>query len=180
MFPPVRPAIRRAFFASAVAWFIAPLLRAHDPYETWTSATLRPAELTIELTMNQATALRLIDPTAKIRGLTLENLDTHRPALEREAAAFFIVTAGRTPLKSKKIEVELTEENDVAFKLVYPRPPPGRLHFHAAFMKRLGEGYGGILEVADTEGNHLGWEQLTFENPNLEVVAPAPGATKKP
>jgi hypothetical protein len=179
MLSPARPATRFAFFALVVAWFTAPLLRAHDPYETWTSATLRAAELTIELTMNQATALRLIDPTAKIRGLTLENLATHRPALEREAAAFFLVTAGRTPLKIKKIEVELTEENDVAFKLVYPRPPPGRLHFHAAFMKRLGEGYGGILEVADTDGNHLGWEQLTFENPNLEVVVSAPGAPKK-
>ena len=81
----------------------------------------------------------------------------------------------------RKVEVEFTEENDIAFKVIYPRPPPGRLHFHGAFLKKLGEGYGGIIEINDAAGLNLGWEQLSAENPNFEITVPAAKpAPKKP
>ncbi|MEO5960822.1 MAG: hypothetical protein ABIZ49_07400 [Opitutaceae bacterium] len=129
--------------------------------------------------MAQSTSLKLIDPEGRIRGLTEENFALHRARFEKEGAALFVLTSQRKPLPVRKVVVELTEENDVLFRVTYPRPLPGPLHFHAAFLQKLGEGYGGILEVADTSGNHLGWEQLSAENPNYEVKVLPPSAPKK-
>src|SRR4051794_38287967 len=90
------------------ASLVAPALRAHDPYESWTAVALRPATLEINITMAQSTALRLVDPDAKIHGLTEENFPAHRALFEQEAAMIYILTTGRTPLKPQKIVVEFT------------------------------------------------------------------------
>jgi hypothetical protein len=145
-------------------------VRAHDPYECWTSALVRAEVLELTVTMAQATALRFVDPDSKIRALTSQNFEQVLPKFEKAAAGMCVITSNRKALVSRRVTVELTDENDVVFKVFYPRPPPGPLHFHAAFLKKLGEGYGGILEASDTSGNHLGWEQLSFDNPNYEVT----------
>jgi hypothetical protein len=173
---------RRSNAWRAVGWcaisallFVAPVARAHDPYEAWTLAVVRSERLELGITMAQSTALRLIDPEMKARALTFQNFEAHRPRLEKEAAALFVLTSGRdTRLTANRVEVQLTDENDVVFKIAWPRPAPGRLHFRATFLAKLGQGYGGILEVSDTSGNHLGWEQLSWENPSFEVTVPAP------
>jgi hypothetical protein len=155
------------------------LARAHDAFEIWTIAVLRADHLELGVTMAQSTALRLIDPQMKAGAITTENFALHRPRLEQEAARLCILTADRKPLATRKIEVELTDENDIAFRIAYPRPAPGRLHFHAACLKKLGAGYGGILDASESSGHHLGWEQLSSENPNFEVTIPAPSSPAK-
>jgi hypothetical protein len=125
------------------------------------------------VTMAQSTAAQLIDPANSTRAITTQNFKQLHPALVRAAKALFVLTAARKPLTPQKADVELTEENDVIFTLTYPRPPPGALHFHAAFLKRLGAGYGGMLEVVESPAKDLGWEKLSFENSNFEVVVPA-------
>ena len=167
----------RRFAVPLLTLALAAIAHAHDPYESWTAVALRPNALEINLTMAQSTALRLVDPEAKIRGLTEENFPAYRARFEQEAATLYILTAGRVPLKPRKIVVEFTDENDIAFKMIYPRPPPGRLHFHAGFLRKLGDGYACILEADDDEGHQLGWEQLTYVNPNFEIVVPVPAAT---
>jgi hypothetical protein len=146
--------------------------RAHDLYEIWTIAVLRPDHLELGITMAQATALRLIDPQSKVAAITAANLSAHRERLEKEAAALCIVTTARTPLVARKVGVELTEENDIVFRVAYPRPPPGRVHFQAAFLKKLGQGYGGLFDASDSVGKHLGWDLLSFQNPNIEITIP--------
>jgi hypothetical protein len=158
----------------------SPLLHAHDPFESWTAITVRADQLEVGLVMSQGTALRLVDPTAKIRGLTDENFATHQPVFVKQAESLFVVTAGRTTLKPKKIEAELTEEGDVSWKFVFARPPPGPLHLHAAFMKKLGEGFGGMVEANTAAGEQLGWDQITWENPNFEFTVPAASAASAP
>lgn len=150
-------------------------VRAHDQYECWTSALVRADQLELTVTMAQSTALRFVDPEMKVRGLTVANFEQFRERFEKAAPGLCVLTSNRKPLASRKVSVELTDENDVVFKVFYPRPASGPLHFHAAFLKKLGEGYGGILEASDTSGNHLGWEQLSFDNPNYEVTVLAPG-----
>jgi hypothetical protein len=163
----------------AMLFGAATLSRAHDRYEIWTIALVRPERLELAITMSFSTAFDLIDPEKKARGSIAEIFAHHRPQLEREAALLYVLTAARKPLPAQKVEVELTDENDVTFRVAYPRPPPGPLHFHAAFLKKLGQGYGGILDASDSSGNHLGWEQLSFENPNFEIVIPASALPKK-
>jgi hypothetical protein len=149
--------------------------RAHDPFEAFHSAIVRADRVDLIITMAQATALRLIDPAATISALTPENIAAHRPRLVREAAALFILASGpsHTVLKpTKAAEIELTEENDLIFRVTYPRPAAGLLRFAAAYLKKLGDGYGGILEINDAADRNLGWEQLLWAHPDFEVTIP--------
>lgn len=149
-----------------------PSARAHDPYETLTTVIVRADHMVLTIGMAQSTALRLIDPELRIRALTPENMPEHRPRLEREGKLLFILTSLRTPLAARKIDVELTDENDIIFTLTYPRPAPGRLLVHAAYLRKLGEGYGGIVTIDDEANRNLGWEQLLWERPNFEATIP--------
>lgn len=169
------PSHRPLLFLSVfLAFFAVPLARAHDPFEAFHTAILRPDRLDLTVTMAQSTALRLIDPvsTARIASLTPENLATHRPRLLRAATSLFIITSVRKPLTARAPTVELTDENDVIFRVTYPRPAAGPLYFSAAYLKKLGDGYGGILEVNDAADKNLGWEQLLWARPNFEVTVP--------
>ena len=155
--------------------FISPA-RAHDPFEAFHSVTLHPDRLELVVTMAQATALKLIDPTAKIPALTNDNLADHRPRLVREAALLFILTSARKQLVVRAATIELTDENDLIFRVTYPRPAPGTLYLSAAYLRRLGDGYGGILEVNDSLDKNLGWEQLLWGRPNFVLTIPPLGA----
>jgi len=158
---------------------LAPRAHAHDPYESFTLATVRADHLELNMTMSQLTALKLIDPQSRIAGLTIENFPQYRDQLADAGRAMFVVTSLKSPLIARSVVVELTDENDVSFKIYYPRPANGRLHLHAAFLKGLGVGYGGILDSTDTENRPLGWAQISWENPNLEITVLPPGAPKK-
>lgn len=155
--------------------FISPA-RAHDPFEAFHSVTLHPDRLELVVTMAQATALKLIDPTAKIPALTSDNLAAHRPRLLREAALLFILTSDRKPLVVRAATIELTDENDLIFRVTYPRPAPGPLYLSAAYLRHLGDGYGGILEVNDSLDKNLGWEQLLWGRPHFDLTIPPLGA----
>jgi hypothetical protein len=162
-----------------VFWSLGPSLCAHDPYEAFTAIVIRADRLELTLTMARSTALKLIDPELRIRALTPENVAEHRPPLEREGRLLFILTSLRTQLAAQKINVELTEENDITFTVTYPRPAPGRLLVHAAYLRKLGEGYGGIVTIDDEANRNLGWEQLLWERPNFEAAIPAAASSPK-
>lgn len=150
----------------------ATVARAHDPYESWASANVHAGRLSLIVTMAQSTALTLIDPEHKERAITDQNFAALKPRLLRAATALFVLTSARQPLAAQKAEVELTDENDIIFTLAYPRPAPGPLHFRAAFLAKLGQGYGGILEVLEGTEKDLGWEKLSFDTPTFEVKVP--------
>ena len=151
-------------------------VRAHDPSECWAEVIVRANEMEVLLTMAQVTALRLVDPAKKIAQFTEENFATHRPALLKEGETLFAITALKTNLPPRKVEVELSEELDIAYRIVFPRPAPGLVVIDAAFLKKLGQGFGGVIDASDTEGHHLGWDQISSENSALVVMLPKPGA----
>jgi hypothetical protein len=153
--------------------------RAHDAFEIWTIVVLRADHLELGITMAQSTALRLIEPQRNAGAISVENFAAHRARLEQEAATLCLLTSGRKPLPARAVDVELTDENDIVFKVTYPRPAPGPLHFHARCLKKLGAGYGGIFDASESDGRHLGWEQLSFENPNYEISIPGSPPTRK-
>ena len=167
------------FAVSLAALLLAGPLHAHDPSESWTEVIVHADEMEMLVTMAQVTALKLIDPEAKIQQLTPENFAEHRARLLQEGRTLFKLTSLKTPLASRRLDVELTEEGDVAYKIIFPRPAPGLLMFDAQFMKKLGEGFGGIIAAADEDGHQLGWDQLSFENTTLVVMLPKPGELPK-
>lgn len=174
---PPRPMIfSPRLLALAAALLLAAPLRAHDPAESWTEAIVRADHLELLVTMAQSNALKLIDPTNKIPQLTPENFPQHRLRLSDLGATLFAITSLKSRITPRKVEVELTEEGDIAFKITFPRPAPGLLIFDAAFLKKLGEGFGGVIDATDADGHHLGWDQISWDNTSLVVMLPAPGA----
>jgi hypothetical protein len=154
-------------------------VRAHDPGESWTNAVLQPDGLKVQITMAPVCATLLLGPSGKFSGLTEENFPEFHDRLKALAGEFYVVTSGRAPLKPRAIEARMTEELDLEFTLVYPRPAAGRLHFHASFLGKLGSGFNGMIYLTDAARNDLGWDQLSAEAPNFEVTIPAAPPVKK-
>jgi hypothetical protein len=169
-------ALRTTTIAAVMALAFASPAHAHDPAESWTAAIARADALELLVTMAQANALKLIDPANKIPPLTPENFEQYRARLVAAGGALFTITSIKQRVTVRSVDVELTEENDIAFKITYPRPAPGLLIFDAAFLKKLGEGFGGIIDASDTTGPHLGWDQLSSENTSLVVMLPPVGS----
>ena len=174
--------LRRLRLLALLAFCLAGVARAHDPLESWTNAVLHPDRLAVELTIAQRTALLLVDAHADFPALTPDNFAAYHARLKARATELYVLTSGRTALAPREVEVRLTEEEDIAFTLVYPRPAAGRLHFHATFLTRLGEGYGGTIYLSDPAGKDLGWDQISWENPDFEasIAAPGPVARESP
>ena len=170
---PTSPLVRLRLLLLALLCALIPTARAHDPFEAFHSATLYPDRLELVVTMAQSTVLKLIDSTANIPALTPENLSTHHPRLVRAAVLLFILTSAKKQLSAHAANVELTEENDLIFRVTYPRPAPGKLYFSAAYLRNLGDGYGGIIEIDDDTSKNLGWEHLLWAHPNFEVTVPS-------
>jgi hypothetical protein len=164
--------IGRFLFFLAMHCALAPAARAHDPYDAFTSATLHPDRLELILTIAASTALRLIDPDSALPALNTANWSELRPRFQRAGATLFALTAKDQQLEPRAIAVELSDENDLIFHITYPCPRAGTLEFYAAYLKKLGDGYGSILDFHDPSGRNLGWEQLLWAHPNFTVAIP--------
>ena len=177
--PTLRPRILTLPCALLLACVAAPT-HAHDAGELTMTATVRVTQLDLIVTLAAPTAARLLDPSSESPApITAATFPALRDRLIAAATAhFFTLTTAPTTaprrLALRSVTVALTEENDLAFTLLYPRPAPGPLHLRANVFSRLGPGHGGILECADTAGHHLGWEFLSSDKPALTVVVPAP------
>ncbi|MBL9200906.1 MAG: hypothetical protein JNL39_10395 [Opitutaceae bacterium] len=171
--------MRLAILLGLVLCTVCPCARAHDPYESTTVIVVRPERIELTLALAQSTALRLIDPDARIRALEPANMPEHTPRLEREARLLFILTSGNKQLAPTKVRVELTDENDIVFTVAYPRPAAGRLLVHAAFLRRLGDGYGGLVTVDDEANRNLGWDQLHWPRASFDVAIPRAAPTPR-
>jgi len=175
MRPPL-PSLRSSLLAAALAG----LAHAHEPQESWSNAVLHPDRLAVEVTMAQQTALRLVDPNARAIALTEDNFADFETRLNACARQLYVVTSGRATLPLRETAAHLTEENDIAFTLVYPPPAAGRLQFHAAFLAKLGEGFGGTIYLSDPAGKDLGWDQIMWDHPDFEAIVAAPSPPRTP
>jgi hypothetical protein len=168
---------RRA--AVAVILLLASPVRAHAPLETWIDVTVQADAIQLHVIMAPVAALRLLDPAAPVRRLTAEVFAAQRPRLVQAGATLFTLVQLKNRLASRQVEVVLTDEGDVAYQIIYPRPASGLLMIDATFLKRLGDGFGGMMDVRDPEGHRLGWDQLTHDNATLIVMLPNPSLPPK-
>ena len=169
--PQPRWIVRFLFFLATFST-LAPAARAHDPYDAFTSATLHPDRLELILTTAASTALRLIDPDSALPPINPADWSELHPRFLRAGATLFKLTAKDQQLEPRAIAVELSDENDLIFHIVYPRPRAGTLEFYAAYLKKLGDGYGSILDLHDPSGRNLGWEQLLWAHSDFTVAIP--------
>ncbi len=165
----------RRLLLALLGWCAGPTTgHAHDPFEAFTTVTVTASQLEVHITLAAGTAWKLIDSSEQTPPLQSDNFAERSPALAKAGERLFILTANHRAVTARHGKVELTAENDLIFTVLYPRPPPGILFISASYLRNLGEGYGGICEVSDETGRHLGWEQLTWARPHFEVTLPAP------
>ncbi len=144
---------------------------AHDPRQSWMSAVNRSDAMELTITMATINALRLIDREASAP-LTRERFPELRPRFAELAGTLCRVTS-KSELRPKTIDVVFTEENDLAFTLLFSPAPHDTLRIDAAFLQKLGEEFTSMLVVTDDAGVDLGWNQLTVEKSILEISLPA-------
>ena len=155
----------------ALAFAAAPA-NAHEPFQSYASVRLRASQLEVSLTMSMIAAERLLDPRPT-ELLSPETFDVQAPRLRAGAAGLFQLTAGTSPLSPQSANVYLTEENDIEFRLVYPRPAGGRLNIVLSYLQKMSDDHHATLAVVDEAGANFGWEELTPDAPGLIVVLPA-------
>ncbi len=83
--------------------------------------------------------------------VTLDNFEPVYHALFNQSAPQLLeVSAADQPLTPRTVVVALSEETDIQFTFIYPRPPDGRLRLTADFIKRMDDGY--INTISLNEG----------------------------
>jgi hypothetical protein len=169
--------VRFAIVAGAVLSGV--VVRAHAPLETWIDVAVHSNAIQLHAVMAPAAALRLIEPAAAGKRLTAEDFAQKRSGLMERGAKLFTLVQLKTRLAPVEVEVALTDDGDVDYRLTFPRPAAGLLMIQAVFLQALGDGFGGMIDVHDPSGCRLGWDQLTHDNATLVVMLPTPGLPTK-
>ena len=158
---------------------------AHDPFLSYTDILLHTNDLEVKCSLASHAALLLLNPnpTNPLPDLDEDNFDYFVPALKEQGKKLFEITAGRTMLAERAVDVQLNSVGDgVDFTIIFPRPPVGPLRIAPAYLRRLpNEGYGTALSVFDEAGRQLvSGANLNQENNwdlNLKVPPPSSSAT---
>jgi hypothetical protein len=124
-------------------------------------------ELTV--TLSRGTALAAAGPAAAGHSLAdPSRFPAERPLLLAAAAGLFELTGDGARLELREAEVGLTVENDVEYRLVYPRPGRGPLAFRAALLTVLEDPtYGATFSLADEQGRWMGSKLLGIDDPEF-------------
>lgn len=154
--------------------------RAHDPFESTTVVRLRPATLELEVTLARSTALSVAKDGRP--GPTFEPavFDTLRPLFIACAPDLFVITRAGERLEPGAVRVALSIEDDVEFHVVYPRPPPGPLDFHALHIDRLGTGFGSVVTFDLPPGPSPLPKLLMGSDTRFQVDLPGAGGESGP
>lgn len=153
---------------------------AHEPYEITTTARLRAGALELEVTMARSTAMAIATGAKDAVPFDPAAFAALRSRFAACAGNLFAINSAGAALTLRSAAIALTVENDLEFRLVYPRPASGPLRIDAVHVPKLGQGYGDLLTVQGDHGALLGQQVLMAEETSLEVVVPAAPALSLP
>ncbi|MGC4074951.1 MAG: HupE/UreJ family protein [Nibricoccus sp.] len=167
----------------ALLVFLTASLQAHDPFEITTAARVRATALEMEITMTRATAHAItLDGQGEPKNFAPERFAELKPQLLASAARLYRVSSHTKDLPLTHAEVILTAENDVEYRLTFPRPDGGQLALDFLPLSKLPEGYGNALNLTqDNPPAVLSFQLLTASEPDVIVtVAPPPAVQSVP
>jgi hydrogenase/urease accessory protein HupE len=168
---------------------LSPLLapasaRAHDPFEITTDAHIAGDRLNLHVTLSLRTAVRICldgdGAAASRRPVSPADFEGLHPAFESCGLGFYHVAAGGQTLAARSARVELTVEDDVDMKVVFPRPARGPLLFDAVYLRRLSHPNAGIVLTVTGERTFLGQQLLRPDAPTFEVPLEPAAANSAP
>lgn len=158
-------------FACWLAAFLPALAAmAHDPFSSVANAQLDATGITVEITMGCSTlSAAFPDLPPVIDEDTFTGAAAH---LKEHGREFYRITAGGLRLPPGDVQVSLTMDNDVLFRLHYPPPQMGPMNFHAIYLEKMPASHIATLYVEDGAGKSLGWDYLDATKPALSLPLP--------
>ena len=144
---------------------MAPRAGAHDLYTSWTEATLGAERLELTFTLARGSALRLLPASHALPPITPENFATYAPQLREIAGLIFTITAGGKELKLASATATIAGDNDITFRLTYPKVTAFPLRFRADYLLRLVDGHVGTIVLLDAAGKDVDWGPVNVDQP---------------
>ncbi|MEO7415100.1 MAG: HupE/UreJ family protein [Opitutaceae bacterium] len=167
---------RTASIATALVAFlllVAPALRAHNIFSSWTDAVVRTDRIELDLTLSRTSALRLIVDGDKLPPITPENFGDYEAKLKASALELFVLSAADQALPLTASSVKISGEDDVAFTLIFPRPAGGTLRFLGNYVQFLIDGHVGTLVIKNSDDSTIAWGPVSIDQPVVDINLPA-------
>ena len=169
--------MKQALWVCALASLFGGGAFGHDVQTSWTVVRLRPDACELKVRMHGETVRSLIQDEAPDATLEPENFDNVRPLLQTFANNLYEVSAGESRLKALQTDVTLSEDN-LEFRLVYPRPSGGPLRLKALYLQRVAPDFIAHVSVEDESGQTVANKILNAHAPSAEVEPPS-GAARR-
>ncbi|HEX8144108.1 MAG TPA: HupE/UreJ family protein [Pyrinomonadaceae bacterium] len=144
----------------------------HDLQASWTSVRFRPDSMELKIRMAADTVRSLIQDEAPLATFEPENFEKVRPLLREFAKKLYEVKADGQPLVALQSDVAVVEDN-IEFRLIYPRTTRGPLFLKANYLDRVIPGYFAHVNVTDEAEQPLSSQILKAESPSMEVALPS-------
>jgi hydrogenase/urease accessory protein HupE len=161
-----------------VCWLTANV-RAHDPGISTAQGELRSDSFVITTGFAPADAQFLLPVEQRSEDKWTEtDFEAVRPHLMVVAPLLWDVRSGETRLVPRDAKVELLPEDNVSFRLVFPRGPENRsLTLRAPKIPDLPSGHRQFVVISDERGSMITKKLLKAQDFVLEVPAGGPAAT---
>jgi hydrogenase/urease accessory protein HupE len=150
----------------------------HDVQASWTTARLLPGSCEVTVRIHAEAARLLIQETAPGATFEPENLDKVMPALKSFGKTLYEVSAGGRTLEATGTDVSVVEDN-LVFRLVYPRTDEGPLRLKATHLSKLPPDFIAQVSVTDEAGKVLASHVLRQYQPAVEIEPPSGAAESK-
>jgi hydrogenase/urease accessory protein HupE len=150
----------------------------HDVQASWTTARLLPDSCELTVRIHAEAVSMLIQEAAPGATFEPENLERVMPALKSFGKTLYEVSADGRTLEATVTDVSVVEDN-LVFRLVYPRTAGGTLRFKAAHLSRLSPDFIAHLIVTDEAGKVLASQVLRQNQPAVEIEPPSGAAKSK-
>jgi hydrogenase/urease accessory protein HupE len=166
------PTVRNLLWGSLLIILFVIAADGHDLQASWTIVRFRPDMVELKVRMAADTVRSLIQDQAPQATFEPENFEKVRPLLKEFAKDLYEVTAGGQRLVALQSEVVVIEDN-LEFRLVYPRPASGPLHLKANYLNRVIPGYFAHVNVTDEAEQPLSSQILKADAPSMEAELPS-------
>lgn len=154
----------------------AAVLGAHNPDDSWATLRLVGDTLEIDAEMSTETAMTLLGVPIGTQPGPEDRNELIGP-LTKAAGKIYRFSIGERVLKLQSAQVEMREEDGVAFHLVYEKPAAlaGPLTCYAQFLEHTTPEHRTAVTLVDAKGKVVGGDMLDLYR--TAVVIPLPAKT---
>jgi hypothetical protein len=179
----MNPTRVRYFFSQFACIVLAifstvPIAFAHDALASFSDVWLARDTMEMTITMARSAAFLLIkDDKPGVDYVDTDTFAKVRPKLLKQAANLSHLSLAGKEIAPTETDVQMTDESDVQFRLVYARPPAGgRVLFEFPFLPKMVEGHGLTHAVWNENKTGLSTVDLRVEEKTSAEVALPPVA----